>query len=507
MVPVHSYSVESLSRRRLFVLFIIYLVFLLMITVSPFEFSIRHLKMLMTSEEPIFPNALIHFQNMDVFLNILLFLPFGGFLAFWYRTKRLASVWRSLFIPVLLGGLLSTFIEIAQLFLDRSTNFVDVLSNVSGTVLGYIGLWHWLWDHFLSRIAKWMGKHLLARWIVIFLYLIGLAAVMALPLRMNHLKDWDETYPLIIGNEATLDRPWEGKVDQVVIYDRVLSGSEIRELYQSGPDASKIEERNRFGSISQYYFDESGKDTVRNLSGNSGQLNLIGTGSMGLGNETGMHLQNGYCLKSIQPAQALTHAIRNSSQFSVEVWLQTDRLNQTGPARIVSVSKNPGLRNFTLGQEGEDIHFRVRTRAAGWNGSYINLVSKSALRDTKIHHLVATFHYGVAKLFIDGVIQKDVLRSNWDHLPFLFILGRNPVSKIAFCFALFFPLSALFYGLFRKGRIIWTAVSITILVCIIETIYAVFLGQPFSVFIIITCIIVAVLGGYTLNYWQRSGTQ
>ncbi len=505
MHPVHDYSAESLSRRRLFVLFVIYLVFLLILTVSPFEFSIQWLKLKMTNNEPFFPDALIHFQISDIFINILLFLPFGGFLAFWCRTKRFVSGWRTLFIPVFFGGLLSASIEIAQLFLDRSTSIIDILANTSGTVLGYVGLWQWLWDRLFSKIAKWMSKHFRARLAVVFLYFIVLAGMMVLPLRMTHLKDWDETYPLIIGNEATLNRPWEGKIDQVVIYDRVLSGSEIRNLYQSEPGASKIQERRWLGSVVHYHFDKFGQDTIRDLSGNSGRLDLISADSMWHGNKPGIYLQDGQCLKSIQPAQTLTQTIRKTSQFSVEVWLQTNRLDQSGPARIISLSKNPGVRNFTLGQEGKDIHFRVRTRAAGWNGSYIHLVSRSVLRDEKMHHLVATFHYGVAKLFVDGVIQKEFLRSNWDHLPFIFLLGQNPVSKIAFCFMLFFPLSAFFYGLFRKARMIQTVVSIGILVCMIDMIYYIFLGQPFSVFIIITVMIIALSGGYTVNYWLRSG--
>ncbi len=504
MHPVHDYSSESLSRRRLAILFSVYLVFLLILTLSPFEFSIRWLKILMTDGVPLFPDTLIHFQSEDVFFNILLFLPFGGFLAFWYREKRLESHWKSLFIPILFGGLLSTSIEIAQLFLDRSTNLIDVLSNVSGTVLGYIGLWQWLWDRLFSKIAKWVGRYFPARIGIVFLYLLGLAGMMLLPLRMTRLSVWDETFPLLIGNEATMDRPWEGRIDQIAVYNRVLSRSQIRDLYQAGPEAVRIKERRGLGSVVQYHFCKGGQDTIRNLSENSGRLGLIGADVVRYKDEPGIHLQNGQCLKSIQSAKSLTHAIRNTSQFSVEVWIQTDRLDQTGPARIVSLSKNPVLRNFTLAQEGEDIDFRVRTRAAGWNGSYIHLVAHSALRDREMHHLVATFHYGVAKLAVDGVIQKDMLRSNWDHLPFLFLLGQNPISKIAFCFALFFPLSVLFYGLYRKARILWTIVSITVLVCLIDIIYNIFLGQPFSVFIIMISAGVAVLGGGTMSYWQRS---
>lgn len=50
------------------------------------------------------------------------------------------------------------------------------------------------------------------------------------------LSNWNSDYPLVIGNEATLDQPFLGRVFLVAIYERVLSGDEIRQNFIAGPE-------------------------------------------------------------------------------------------------------------------------------------------------------------------------------------------------------------------------------------------------------------------------------
>jgi hypothetical protein len=45
-------------------------------------------------------------------------------------------------------------------------------------------------------------------------------------------KNWHPSHRLILGNEATGDRPWLGKISYVAIYDRPLDAGEIRRSYQ-----------------------------------------------------------------------------------------------------------------------------------------------------------------------------------------------------------------------------------------------------------------------------------
>ena len=64
-------------------------------------------------------------------LNVLLFLPLGiGLPLLWKRYDSLRDT-------VLLGLFLSIAIETAQLFTYRATDINDLITNVSGTLLGY----------------------------------------------------------------------------------------------------------------------------------------------------------------------------------------------------------------------------------------------------------------------------------------------------------------------------------------------------------------------------------
>ena len=101
---------------------------ILFLTLNPFYLAIPHR---IHIEFATYPE--------DVIENVLMFLPLG----FLYRliTKR-RGAW-------LLGALISTSIEITQIFIPaRTTSPTDVLNNTLGAGLGVL-----LYDLFSSRIA------------------------------------------------------------------------------------------------------------------------------------------------------------------------------------------------------------------------------------------------------------------------------------------------------------------------------------------------------------------
>ncbi len=50
----------------------------------------------------------------------------------------------------------------------------------------------------------------------------------------GNLNDWDDTYALVLGNEASSDRPWEGKVRLLAIHNRALTESQIVQNFEAG---------------------------------------------------------------------------------------------------------------------------------------------------------------------------------------------------------------------------------------------------------------------------------
>ena len=65
-------------------------------------------------------------------LNVLLFVPLGFFLPFFW--KKFSSFWYTL----LFGFCTSLLIELLQIFTFRATDVNDLMTNTAGTVLGYL---------------------------------------------------------------------------------------------------------------------------------------------------------------------------------------------------------------------------------------------------------------------------------------------------------------------------------------------------------------------------------
>lgn len=122
---------------------------------------------------------------------------------------------------------------------------------------------------------------------------------------------------------------------------------------------------------------------------------------------------------------ALLQACRSSNALTVEATIATDHLDQHGPARIVSFSSSTGSRNFTLGQQGDQLVFRLRTPRTGDNGTNPEVQLGKITPGQPVHVLVS-YAPGRLACYLDGVpvsfaaqrIQGDF--SNWSaqHLVF-----------------------------------------------------------------------------------------
>ena len=116
--------------------------------------------------------------------------------------------------------------------------------------------------------------------------------------------------------------------------------------------------------------------------------------------------------------ERLTASARHNNQLSIEVALTSSQLKQAGPARIVSFSSDGYSRNFTIGQEGDELLFRLRTTRTGTNG--MNPETKlGRLPASKKTHLVLSYRPSQLDCWIDGkkTVSTDRVQgdfSNWD---------------------------------------------------------------------------------------------
>ncbi|HEY8505057.1 MAG TPA: DUF1549 domain-containing protein, partial [Gemmataceae bacterium] len=118
------------------------------------------------------------------------------------------------------------------------------------------------------------------------------------------------------------------------------------------------------------------------------------------------------------PAGKLIRAAKKSGELTIEAWITPASAGQKGPARIVTLSRDPSLRNFTLGQDGGRFDVRLRTTKTDPNGQP-SLASPEGAAAARRTHVVFTFdRAGVWRLYVDGkrVAEKkgggDL--SNWD---------------------------------------------------------------------------------------------
>jgi hypothetical protein len=100
---------------------------------------------------------------------------------------------------------------------------------------------------------------------------------------------------------------------------------------------------------------------------------------------------------------------KKAQQLSVEIVLKSGSSAQSGPARILSYSANINERNFTLGQEGDKLVFRLRTSKSDNNGTigpnntpWVTTIETTLPIDRQLTHVVITYQAGELVYYVNG---------------------------------------------------------------------------------------------------------
>jgi len=138
-----------------------------------------------------------------------------------------------------------------------------------------------------------------------------------------------------------------------------------------------------------------------------------------IGNSNGLEfLKHGQAVSQSSTQEFFDRLVKGKG-LTLELWLQTEDLNQSGPARIFSYSKNPMLRNFTVGQSRDKLVVRLRTTETTLNGTDPQLVIADTFNAIGLQYLVITYDYSEQSVYINGKLKAkcDILKgnfSNWD---------------------------------------------------------------------------------------------
>jgi hypothetical protein len=134
-----------------------------------------------------------------------------------------------------------------------------------------------------------------------------------------------------------------------------------------------------------------------------------------------------------RPSQHLYERLTASEELTVSARIRPESLGVSGPARIVSFSRDTGHRNFTVGQDHSNIVFRVRTPFTGLNGSYPEVQTLDSPLTMSEHWIDAAYDGESSLISIDGVCSRAV-RISWRTVPPL--IRRMLAMTIMLCTAL-----------------------------------------------------------------------
>ena len=172
------------------------------------------------------------------------------------------------------------------------------------------------------------------------------------------------------------------------------------------------------GLLVLYNFQNTTGRLVKDQSGVGQGLDLIVENPRSIHRGKGwLKVQKPTLIRSPIPATKIIEKVRQTGEITVEAWVQPAKLNQSGPARIVTISRNSSNRNFTLGQDGNKFEVRLRTTKTNNNGQP-SLGSLNQSLNLRLTHIVyVRGKGGVAKIFINGKLsskkQVDGELTNW----------------------------------------------------------------------------------------------
>jgi VanZ family protein len=366
-------------------------------TLYPFNFSIPQnfsVSTIFTS----FDNT--SFFN-DQINNVLLFMPLGFGLASIFQRHQVKALLQILLV-IIAGASLSFSVELLQSFLpSRSPTPADILNNTIGAFVG-LGCFYFCDSQSFRKIIGSIENSYFSnsKKKIFFLFTGYILLTFAIGMSWQNnisLREWNANFPLILGNESTGNRPWEGYISQISFIDEVVSNNQVKLILTNQNYLFK----NQNLLIASYDF--NGENNYQDKTGKLPDLLWQGELPKLEKRDTkkGIFLTPSSWLKSAESAKIINQRIGETSKFTVITTIAAANYNQAGPARIISLSGDSLHRNLTIGQANQDLQLRLRTPITGQNGSEIKISVPKVFADTNNHQIVITYSKGIINVYVD----------------------------------------------------------------------------------------------------------
>jgi hypothetical protein len=300
------------------------------------------------------------------------------------------------------AAVLSLGVECLQMYLpSRDPSLRDVAANVGGAALGGVLLLLPGREAQVSAICGAVATLWRRLWLIdrpgrlLSIYLLGALLAAASLQASTRLSNWDLAFPLLIGNEATGDRPWAGWIRELEISDKALShrqavaamGTRLEQLLPGSVVFSqRFPDRELQPAAMAAGFAWQGPQ--RQLSAPVSTPGLFVSGTR--------------WLRSDEAGRRIGDALRRANQLTLKLACRPASVNQDGPARIISVSTDPYHRNLTVGQEGSALVVRLRTPMTGPNGREPELVKPHVFDRDIDRTILITYDGATLAAYADG---------------------------------------------------------------------------------------------------------
>ncbi|MBN1187051.1 MAG: fibronectin type III domain-containing protein [Bacteroidales bacterium] len=180
-----------------------------------------------------------------------------------------------------------------------------------------------------------------------------------------------------------------------------------------GIESTRIIHENRIKKGLQllYNFAEGRGNTVRDISGSEYPMDLH-IDREGMTTEwlkgQGLRIIDNTIITSRNSPTRLMQALSATNEITLEVWVKQEKIGQSGPARLVTLSADNSRRAITLAHEGNKAFYnyvsRLNTSSTDINGTPEIKTSQNFV-SSSLHHVVYTRNnLGTEKIYINGVV-------------------------------------------------------------------------------------------------------
>ncbi|MEA5577614.1 VanZ family protein, partial [Anabaena sp. UHCC 0451] len=315
---------QNIFEKPLNLLFVLATILVIAIaTLYPFNFSFPH-SFSVADFFDSFNNA-SSFQ--DQVNNVLLFMPLGFACANLLQKFKFRLILQIIIVLLLSFGLTLT-VETLQIFLpSRSSTPADIFNNTVGGCLGSLSFYFWNYQSLTNTISpvKKNNSRLSNQKIIGFIlgYISFILLISLLWISTTNLSNWDLNYPLILGNESTGNRPWQGYISKVYITDKAISSYEARKGFN---DPNYF---NNLGDSLLANYQLNGKCCYQDQTGNLPEL-LWQRKPKNIAESQGVFLNSSQWLKTAESVKNLSQRISQKSEFTLSATLATDNIQQNG---------------------------------------------------------------------------------------------------------------------------------------------------------------------------------